>query len=113
MLTLAISNWLLVPGISLFIIVSIVLILLVLIQKGRGGGLIGAFGGMGGNTPFGSKTGDVITWATSIVFGIFLLLAIVLNLMTQSTAIQKAQNQTGYGATSRASAPSGSETQGG
>ena len=57
------------------------LILLVLIQKGRGGGLASAFGGMGGNTAFGSKTGDVLTWATSILFGVFLLLAVGLNLM--------------------------------
>jgi preprotein translocase subunit SecG len=66
---------------TLFIIISVFMILLVLIQKGRGGGLASAFGGMGGNTAFGSKTGDVLTWATSVVFGIFLLLAIVLNLM--------------------------------
>ena len=66
---------------TLFIIVCVFLILLVLIQKGRGGGLASAFGGMGGNTAFGSKTGDVLTWATSIVFGIFLLLAIILNLI--------------------------------
>src|SRR6478736_7797702 len=66
---------------TLFIIVSFLLILLVLIQKGRGGGLASAFGGAGGNTAFGSKTGDVLTWATSIVFGIFLLLAVTLNLL--------------------------------
>jgi preprotein translocase subunit SecG len=73
--------------ITLFIIVAIFLILLVLIQKGRGGGLASAFGGGGGNTAFGSKTGDVLTWATSIIFGIFLFLAVILNLMTrQATA---------------------------
>ena len=66
---------------TLFIIVCIFMILLVLIQKGRGGGLASAFGGMGGNTAFGSKTGDVLTWTTSIVFGVFLLLAIILNLI--------------------------------
>lgn len=65
----------------IFMIVSTFLILLVLIQKGRGGGLTGAFGGAGANTAFGSKTGDVLTWATSIVFGIFLILAITLSLM--------------------------------
>jgi len=65
----------------LFIIVCLFLILLILIQKGRGGGLAGAFGGGGGgNTAFGAKTGDVLTWATSIVFGIFLVLAIALNI---------------------------------
>jgi preprotein translocase subunit SecG len=68
----------------IFIIVCLFLILLVLIQKGRGGGLASAFGGAGGNTAFGSKTGDVLTWATSVVFGIFLVLAIVLNLLTNT-----------------------------
>ena len=53
----------------LFIFVCLFLILLILIQKGRGGGLASAFGGAGGNTAFGSKTGDVLTWATSIIFG--------------------------------------------
>src|SRR2546430_11163455 len=61
---------------TVFIIVCLFMILIILIQKGRGGGLASAFGGGGGNTAFGSKTGDVLTWATSIVFGVFLLLAI-------------------------------------
>jgi len=69
--------------IVLFILVSIIMVLIILIQKGRGGGLASAFGGSGGNTAFGSKTGDVLTWATSIIFGIFLLLAIILNLITR------------------------------
>jgi preprotein translocase subunit SecG len=66
---------------ALFILTCLLLILIVLIQKGRGGGLASAFGGMGGNTAFGSKTGDVLTWATSAIFLIFLLLAITLNWM--------------------------------
>ncbi|MGB7159299.1 MAG: preprotein translocase subunit SecG, partial [Tepidisphaeraceae bacterium] len=70
-------------SITLFIIVSVFLILLILIQKGRGGGLASAFGGAGGNTAFGSKTGDVLTWATSIVFGIFIVLAVILNLLAK------------------------------
>jgi preprotein translocase subunit SecG len=74
-------NYLFWPLLVLLIIVSFFLILLVLIQKGRGGGLSNAFGGGGGNTAFGSKTGDVLTWATSIVFGIFMLLAVALNLV--------------------------------
>ena len=65
----------------IFLILAVFLILLVLIQKGRGGGLSAAFGGVGGNTAFGAKTGDVLTWATSIIFGVFLLLAIGLNLV--------------------------------
>ena len=65
----------------LFLFLSLILMLLVLIQKGRGGGLSSAFGGGGGNTAFGAKTGDVLTWATSIVFGVFMLLAVGLNLL--------------------------------
>ena len=65
----------------IFLLLCMFLILLILIQKGRGGGLSSAFGGQGGNTAFGSKTGDVLTWVTSIVFGLFLLLAVALNLL--------------------------------
>ena len=83
---LAVSNWFLFPVITLFVFVCIFLILLVLIQKGRGGGLASAFSGGGGNTAFGAKTGDVLTWTTSIVFGVFVLLAILLNLMTHTSA---------------------------
>lgn len=69
---------------AMFLFVCLILIGLVLIQKGRGGGLSSAFGGAGGNTAFGAKTGDILTWATSIIFGVFLLLAVVLNLMANS-----------------------------
>jgi preprotein translocase subunit SecG len=61
--------------------VAVVLILLILIQKGRGGGLSGAFGGSGGSTAFGTKTGDVLTLATSIIFILFLGLAVALDLI--------------------------------
>ena len=71
--------WIFLP---LFLFFSVVLILLVLIQKGRGGGISGAFGGGGGgNTAFGAKTGDVLTWATSIVFALFIILAVTLSLI--------------------------------
>src|SRR5688500_1766174 len=94
-------NFLFWTTLCLFIFVCFFMILLILIQKGRGGGLASAFGGAGGNTAFGSKTGDVLTWATSIVFGIFLLLAIVLNLLADhrqrnantSVAVQAPQVQ--------------------
>src|ERR1700709_258070 len=72
-------NFLFATLMTLFVIISLMLILIILIQKGRGGGLASAFGGAGGHTAFGAKTGDVLTWATSIIFRVFLLLAIVLN----------------------------------
>lgn len=59
-----------------FIVVCVLLIILVLLQKGRGGGLAAAFGGAGGQSAFGSKTGDVFTWVTIVAAGVFLLLAV-------------------------------------
>jgi preprotein translocase subunit SecG len=69
---------------TLLLTVAVLLILLILIQKGRGGGLSSAFGGGGGSQAFGAKTGDVLTWATSIVFGVFILLAVALDLVVGS-----------------------------
>jgi len=56
----------------------IVLILIILIQKGRGGGLGGAFGGGMASGILGSKTGDFLTWVTIVLVGIFLVLSVVL-----------------------------------
>ena len=64
----------------LFIVVCLALIILVLLQKGKGSGLSAAFGGAGGQSAFGSKTGDVFTWATIVVVAMFLLLAMILTM---------------------------------
>ncbi len=45
----------------LLILTSAFMILLILVQRGRGGGLTGALGGAGGQSAFGSKAGDVFT----------------------------------------------------
>lgn len=60
-----------------FLICAVVLILTVLIQKGRGGGLGAAFGGMASGI-LGSKTGDFLTWVTIALVGVFLMLAVVM-----------------------------------
>ena len=62
----------------LFIICCVALILIILIQKGRGGGLSGAFGGAMASGILGSKTGDFLTWVTIVLVGIFLSLAVVM-----------------------------------
>lgn len=62
----------------LFVLVSIFLILVVLIQKGRGGGLSGAFGGGMASGLLGSKTGDFLTWITIGTVAVFLGLAILM-----------------------------------
>lgn len=50
------------------------LIGLILLQRGRGGGLAGAFGGMGGQSAFGTKAGDVFTRITIGVAAAWILL---------------------------------------
>ena len=53
------------------VLLCLFLILIVLIQRGKGGGLVGAFGGMGGSSAFGGKTSDVfvkITVWTAIIW---------------------------------------------
>jgi len=63
----------------LFLVICVLLILIVLLQKGKGGGLGAAFGGAG-SSAFGTRTGDVFTWVTIVLTGLFLLLAVVTNL---------------------------------
>jgi preprotein translocase subunit SecG len=58
----------------LLVVVAIFLILLILIQRGRGGGLAGAFGGMGGQSAFGTKAGDVFTRVTIGTATVWILL---------------------------------------
>jgi len=55
---------------------ALVLILVVLIQKGRGGGLASAFGGIG-NSLLGTKTGDFLTWFTICLVAVWLILSVV------------------------------------
>lgn len=43
------------------------LMIVILLQRGRGGGLAGAFGGLGGQSAFGTKAGDVFTRITIVL----------------------------------------------
>jgi preprotein translocase subunit SecG len=52
---------------------GIFLVLLILVQRGRGGGLTGALGGPGGQSAFGSKAGDMFTRVTFAVAGVWIL----------------------------------------
>ena len=60
-------------GIAIFLS-SMFLILLVLVQRGRGGGLTGALGGPGGQSAFGTKAGDLFTKITIGVAVVWILL---------------------------------------
>lgn len=74
----------------LLVLTAVFLILLVLIQRGKGGGLSGAFGGMGGQSAFGTKAGDTFTKITIGVssFWIVLCLITVAVLSTTQNKIQ-------------------------
>ena len=77
MALLAIWSW--VPDFLnvVVLILGIFLILLVLIQRGKGGGLSGAFGGVGGSSAFGSRAGDLFTRITLGVFAAWIVLTMV------------------------------------
>lgn len=71
---------------TLHMFVGIFLIGLILLQRGRGGGLAGAFGGMGGQSAFGTKAGDIFTRITIVVAVIWILLACVCILVVSSAS---------------------------
>ena len=76
-------------GILLFI--SFVMWLLILIQKGKGGGLAGAFGGAGGSSPFGSRAGDAFTKITLYLAAVWVLV-IMINVKTMQGSNVTAAN---------------------
>jgi preprotein translocase subunit SecG len=56
---------------------AVFLIVLVLIQRGKGGGLAGALGGMGGQSAFGTKAGDLFTKITIGVAAFWIILCML------------------------------------
>ena len=73
----------------LILMVGLFLILVVLIQRGKGGGLAGAFGGVGGSSPFGSRAGDTFTRITIGVAAVWVLL---LMFQAKTVAYDKSSN---------------------
>ena len=59
------------------ILLGLLLIVVVLIQRGKGGGLAGAFGGVGGSSPFGAR-GDTQFMRFTIYLAAFWVLAIMI-----------------------------------
>ena len=62
---------------TLLMLVGIFLMFVILLQRGRGGGLAGAFGGLGGQSAFGTKAGDLFTRITIGVAAFWIILCIV------------------------------------
>jgi preprotein translocase subunit SecG len=71
----------------LILLSSLFLIVLVMIQRGKGGGLAGAFGGMGGQSAFGTKAGDLFTKITiGVAAGWIILLIVTVKVLNLGSA---------------------------
>ena len=78
------------------ILVCISLILIILVQSGKGGGLAGAFGGSS-ETFFGTRAGSFLTKATSFLAVLFVLTCIslaILSIRRSSVARRAAEAMT-------------------
>ena len=83
---------------TLLVFSSLIMILLVLIQRGRGGGLAGAFGGMGGQSALGVRAGDVFTKITVVVAVVWVFTAGLLGISMRAIAEQEATGTIEYDA---------------
>jgi preprotein translocase subunit SecG len=92
--TLAVWPWVPYALNLLVLIIGIFLILLVLIQRGKGGGLAGAFGGVGGSSAFGSRAGDLFTKITIIVASVWIVLTMAQVMAVQDYAKDSGKRET-------------------
>jgi preprotein translocase subunit SecG len=67
----------------LFVIVAVLLILLVLVQNEEGDSLGGIFAG-GSGSAFGSRSGNVLTRATTVLGTLFLIISLGLALLNRT-----------------------------
>src|SRR6476646_575380 len=89
LLIATINGWQYLFAIPLFLL-SLFLVLVILVQRGRGGGLTGALGGMGGQSAFGTKAGDLFTRITIVVAAIWVLLAMAsIKVLAQRSPVDK------------------------
>jgi preprotein translocase subunit SecG len=78
-----------------FVIIAVLLILLVLIQNEEGDSLGGIFAG-GSGSAFGSRSGNVLTRATTILGALFLIISLGLALLNRTpggTGVESAGRQ--------------------
>jgi preprotein translocase subunit SecG len=75
----------------LLLLLGLFLIIVVLLQRGRGGGLAGAFGGMGGQSAFGTKAGDVFTRITIVIAILWVVVSGGSGFFLRAAANQKAE----------------------
>jgi preprotein translocase subunit SecG len=69
---------------GLYILVCLALMLVILLQQGKGGDIANAFGGGGSQAAFGARAGaTVLSRATTIAAALFIVGALVLGLVGQ------------------------------
>jgi len=66
-----------------FVIIAVLLVLLVLIQNEEGNSLGGIFAG-GSDSAFGSRSGNVLTRATTVLGSLFLIISLGLALLSRT-----------------------------
>jgi preprotein translocase subunit SecG len=59
------------------ILLSLVMVFFILIQRGKGGGLAGAFGAAGGSSAFGSRAGDTLMKVTLYLAAVWVLVIMI------------------------------------
>jgi preprotein translocase subunit SecG len=92
--------------VSLHVLVSFILILVVLLQSGKGADLAGAFGGGGTQTAFGSRgPASFLSKATTIAAVVFMLTSITLSGMSTTPASKSILDSTSSGAAPVQTAP--------
>lgn len=74
------------------ILIGMFLMLIILIQRGKGGGLAGAFGGAGGSSPFGSKAADQFVKITLWLAAVWVLVIMIHVKVVKSEAIAQKQS---------------------
>ena len=67
-----------------YVAVCALLLVVVLMQQGKGGDIAAAFGGSGSQTAFGARAGaSVLTRATTVLGALFMIVAMTLAIMGQ------------------------------
>lgn len=91
---------------GLFVVVCILLILVVLIQSGKGGDVAAAFGGSGSHTAFGPRGAQKpLEKATFILGALFMLIALLMSLPGLSGSSSVVSDDATPAATPKPAAP--------
>jgi preprotein translocase subunit SecG len=87
-------HWSVTLLVVLLVMVCVLLTLIILVQKPKGGGLAGAFGGAtSSGSVLGAKTGDFLTWTTVGFFVMFVVLSILLIKLGKPATVEQLQDE--------------------